>query len=241
MDNWKDYDSFKSSSKLTKAYYDLVAKCLHQAIKNFENLDKFQNSLDIACGFGDSTKLLLENSKHIDAVDISKALIGKAKENPDLEQVNFYCSNFLDYVTEKKYDFLMGSWFHNQLKSEDEQMLAYKKIKNISTTNARFIFLFPNEHFNDSKTITFTKLAGLDQKVLARDSKYIKISYSMNGSPEAEMFCWTPSYLLKLYQKDFECYYFNCQNLLQQSVLYTQKLIEDVPFSVLVGHKKKVS
>ena len=63
--------------------------------------------LDVACGSGVLDGWLLQQGLTVDAIDISENMIDKAKSNPQNEGVNYSISDFYEFDSDEKYDFIL--------------------------------------------------------------------------------------------------------------------------------------
>ena len=93
-----------------KSYYDAVFQDVEGSKLYLEWISKYLKSsstvLEMACGTGDLAKMLSE-SYMVDAFDIDKNVIQKAKEKyPDLKD-RFFVADFLDLSLDKNYDALV--------------------------------------------------------------------------------------------------------------------------------------
>ncbi len=64
---------------------DLEAISLRQTLSSVE----FESCLEIGCGTGKNTEWLVHKATHITAVDLSEAMLSKAKEKIKSSKVNF--------------------------------------------------------------------------------------------------------------------------------------------------------
>jgi len=71
----------------------------------------FKNCLEVGCGPGTWTKLLLQKypGARFTCLDISKEMIAQFKQNVKSKKVKTVISSFLDYNTTEKYDFIFAS------------------------------------------------------------------------------------------------------------------------------------
>lgn len=239
QDNWKDYADFKNHNSLIKSYYNYVLECVAKGVHVATESKQIQAALDIACGFGDSAKLLLPYTKNIDAVDISEKLISQAKSNESLSMINFYCQDFLAFDNKKQYDLITAVWFHNQLLKEHEQLEIRDKIVTSLNNEGRFVFLFPSDGYASDRMQQFCKLAGCDQAVIDQNDKFYKLIYSFNKSGEwAEMVCWQPMYLYDIYKPYFDLQFVGTKKVLGNCDYFKPGYNFNIPFEVMIGIKK---
>lgn len=100
--------------------FELQEKILIDYLKNQLTVSPFSTVLELGCGFGRITKLLLSNFSNITeyvAIDLSPHQIENAKEfvRPTLEtkqqdlSLNFMVSSIQSFQIQKKYDLVMAS------------------------------------------------------------------------------------------------------------------------------------
>ena len=71
--------------------------------------ENYKDVLDIGCGPGTWSKLLIEKSKKLFLVDISKEMLKQAKKKLKLEKnIKYMCSDFLNFKTRKKFDLIFS-------------------------------------------------------------------------------------------------------------------------------------
>ncbi|PIN77087.1 hypothetical protein COV15_03160 [Candidatus Woesearchaeota archaeon CG10_big_fil_rev_8_21_14_0_10_34_12] len=105
-DNYEYYRWF--SSERRKMQYKFSFQSLVFHLKDI----KIKNFLEIGCGPGTWTKVLIKkypNAK-IDCVELSQQMINQFKKNvKDGKRVKTKIKSFLDFDTDKKYDFIFSS------------------------------------------------------------------------------------------------------------------------------------
>jgi len=96
--------------------------------------------LEIGPGPGTWTKLIINDSKKITLLDISKEMLNQAKQNIS-KKASFICSDFLDFKTKKKFDLIFSSRAIEYI--EDKEKMA-KKFKNILKNKGKILIITKN-------------------------------------------------------------------------------------------------
>lgn len=103
------YDNTKFRQQ-EKAFLDYISK-----------LD-FSTVLEVGCGFGRMTKLVLNEFPNIvnyDAIDISKHQIENAKKHVQSDKVKFQQSTIQDFKPQKKYDIVFSTYVLMHVKPDE--------------------------------------------------------------------------------------------------------------------------
>ncbi|WP_440650525.1 class I SAM-dependent methyltransferase [Candidatus Pelagibacter sp. HIMB1495] len=128
--------------------------------RNFSNLKKKINILDLGCGTGSTLILLRKKNFFIDCVDISKEALKKLKQKHLNKNVKTFNLGFNDFLknSKKKYDLIIdGASLQHQ--TEDDLKISYSLInKNLKKQGYFFsINLNSSKGLND-ESFNVTKL-----------------------------------------------------------------------------------
>ncbi|MGL5617059.1 MAG: malonyl-ACP O-methyltransferase BioC [Sarcina sp.] len=132
-------------SKAAKSY-DENAKVQQKIINNLiEKIkdNQYLSILEIGCGTGTLTKLLLENFKeaNITAVDISSGMIERAKEKIQSDKVTFILGDVEQLELEESYDLIISTSTFQWIKDLDSLIIKLKFLLNEQGTLAFSTFL----------------------------------------------------------------------------------------------------
>ena len=103
-----DYEYFRwFSNKKKIRQYEQTIRSLNFHLRNME----FKDCLDVGCGPGTWTFLLLNKYKEarFTCLDISKEMILQFKKRINESRISFIVSSFIDYDIKKTYDFIFCS------------------------------------------------------------------------------------------------------------------------------------
>ena len=116
-DRYLDPKHHEKQIKKQQKFFDELAagwrersKIEDERISELFNVIPFKEGdrvLDVACGSGVLDGWLLEKGLTVDAIDISENMIDKAKSNPRNEGVNYSISDFYEFDSDEKYDFII--------------------------------------------------------------------------------------------------------------------------------------
>ncbi|MCT4585381.1 MAG: malonyl-ACP O-methyltransferase BioC [Peptostreptococcaceae bacterium] len=146
----------KKFSKNAKTYdqYAIVQKYMSNKLIDIINeIDDKKNIevLEIGCGTGYLTKLLLKNFENINltSIDIAQGMIDYCKERITDDRVEFKCMDVEEFASNKKYDLIISNatfqWF-NQPKQ------TINNLKNILNKDGIFVFsTFLEDTFKELK------------------------------------------------------------------------------------------
>ncbi len=120
-DNWSaQYDTNINKTR------DMEGLALQQTLAGIS----FYSCLEIGCGTGKNTAWLLTRAKEITAIDLSEAMLAKAKEKINSEKVNFVQADILqpwDFAN-KKYDLVSFSLVLEHIEKLEPIFLNVSKI-----------------------------------------------------------------------------------------------------------------
>lgn len=143
----KKYDKIAESWDKHHKTSNYGVKQIEKAIKFCINKDK---ALDIGCGTGGRFIHLLKNNDfRVIGVDVSKEMIGLAKQNHPSEEFNV--ADICHWKTQDKFDFIMAwdSIFHLPIKM---QKPVITKLCDLLSTDGVLVYTFGDaygEHTND--------------------------------------------------------------------------------------------
>ncbi|ODN41837.1 class I SAM-dependent DNA methyltransferase [Piscirickettsia litoralis] len=237
-DAWQSFDKTREATDQAQLYYRQQAMCRQYAINEILEKHEVSSALDIACGEGASTEQLLEAAQHIDAVDLSQALIAKAKAKPSLDKVNFFCDDFLDFNCQSSYQLITASWFHNQLHSDDAQIAAKQKILGLLEDEGYCVFLVPSVTVSHARNLDFLRSQlNCEIGILDECSKYSRWVFSLDGKNWSTLTQWNPLYLYDIYSQDFEMKFIETRKICCENDFSVDKYLPPL-FDILVGKKK---
>ncbi len=119
-------DQYDTNANKTR---DLEAVALRQMLGKIT----FKNVLEIGCGTGKNSIWLNEKAKHLTAVDFSEKMLAKAKEKPELKNVNFIQADITNAwsFTNNKFDLITFSLVLEHTEHLDHIFSeAYKSLEN---------------------------------------------------------------------------------------------------------------
>ena len=120
-DNWSEqYDTNINKTR------DMEALALQQTLAGIS----FGSCLEIGCGTGKNTAWLLTRAKKITAIDLSEAMLAKAKEKINSEKVNFIQADILQdwNFANKKYDLVSFSLVLEHIEKLEPVFLNVSKV-----------------------------------------------------------------------------------------------------------------
>ncbi|MCP4476279.1 MAG: class I SAM-dependent methyltransferase [Gammaproteobacteria bacterium] len=194
-------------------------------------------ALDIGCGAGDLTKLLLDHAEKIDGVDLSPGLIAKAKAKDELTNITFHCSNFLDYNPTEHYDFISAIWFHHQLNSREEQEKTRIKISQLLNQQGKFVFLIPSATYPGARASAFLKALNFFHVIIDSCPEYDQMLFPFNNTEWEKYTAWRPLYLYELYKDHFDMNFVDTKKIMVDNDYLTPAYINPL-FDILIGEKK---
>ncbi len=200
-DAWADYDEYKTDSALSERYYAFVTRCFEQGIRSVLGSRRAGAALDVACGAGDSTAVLINYAERVEGIDLSAALIDKARASPQLKAVEFHHGDFLDHPLGRRYDLITAAWLHNFIHSEQDQQRVLHKVAGALHEGGAVVFLFPSESFTTDRTGRYVARLTWRQAWYECADRYTRGVFSFRDSPWQVMTCWQPLYLLEPRQR----------------------------------------
>ena len=184
-------DKFKSDYEYNRWFKNPILKAGYDMTKNtIENLllsEKlhFQNYLELGPGAGTWTKPFLEKNSHaqFDLVDISREMLSLAKEAlSKYKNVNYFESDFLQFGSQKKYDFFFSS-----------RVIEYFTHKDSFTEKLSSLMVAGGTCFLITKTPKYLRYKLLDRKIVnfhqnQIQPKDLKKVLEKNGFSEFEFY-----------------------------------------------------
>ena len=104
----------------------------------------FNNALEIGCGIGIISGFLAKNIPSVTGIDISEENIKFAKAT--VKNVNFYCSDFLEYSVKDKFDLITLFDVLEHIPKEIHPDV-FKRINEISDPNTIIIMTIPDPDY----------------------------------------------------------------------------------------------
>jgi len=149
----EDYEYFRwFSTSIKRRQFKFTTQSLLFHLRDID----FTNCLEIGCGPGTWTRLLLK--KYPDAeftcLDISKQMITQFKQKTKNNKINFLVNNFLDQEFNKKYDFIFCSRAIEYIPNKSE---VIRKIYNLLQEQGKGIIVTSPPH---PKALFIKKMIG---------------------------------------------------------------------------------
>jgi len=137
------YDSYAQSQKRTgiNIRHRMIIKRLKAA-----GLSSQSTVLEIGCGIGTLTSLLVRNCKHLTAADISPESISQAKNSLQKhENIAFVVTDMSDFPLDKKFDFIVLPDVLEHIPTEQHPML-FSKMKQLLHQNGKICIHIPDPY-----------------------------------------------------------------------------------------------
>lgn len=137
------YDSYAQSQKRTG-----INIRHRMIIKKLKSAGLQQNSvvLEIGCGIGTLTSLLVKNCKHLTAVDISPESIQQAKLSLSKHtNIRFEVTDMSDFQTPQKFDFIVLPDVLEHIPIEQHPML-FERMKSLLNENGKICIHIPDPY-----------------------------------------------------------------------------------------------
>lgn len=99
------------------------------------SLNRFSSILDVGCAEGTITKVIRENFRHSNVlgIDLSEKMIERARHN-SLHGLNFYCCDFFNFFSERKFDLILFSLVLHHLLFGDDKKAVHKAFNLVSSS-----------------------------------------------------------------------------------------------------------
>ncbi|EMI55911.1 class I SAM-dependent methyltransferase [Rhodopirellula sallentina] len=148
---WQNYDQYKSEANQVRDYYDSVHRCHELALQEMLR-EPCGSALDIACGHGESTKILEDYAHSLVGVDSSDDLIDIAIAQNEHPRTQYYCSTFEDFEAEDgSFDLVSAAWYWNHVHCESGLEEAAKKIHALLRPGGYVSFVVPGDSFTSRR------------------------------------------------------------------------------------------
>lgn len=138
-------DQYDSNANRTR---DMEATALRQSLKDIP----FQSCLEIGCGTGKNTEWLQSKSEKVLAVDMSEAMLQKAKEKINSDKVTFYQADILQPWTfvNSVFDLVVFSLMLEHIENLDE---IFKRTRSVTAKGAHVYIgeLHPFKQYTGTK------------------------------------------------------------------------------------------
>ncbi len=148
--------------------------------KNIKN-NKFPKILELGCGSGRATKILLntiKKFKSLDLIDLSPFMISFSKKKFSNKNINFFLEDSIRFLekTKNKYDFVFSLW---SLSHSLHSHLEKKGIKKGSTYIKKVLNRFIKEKLNKDAKIFIIHFDSLsdEQKIVKKQEAKTSIVY----------------------------------------------------------------
>ncbi|MFY7707906.1 MAG: SAM-dependent methyltransferase [Flavobacteriales bacterium] len=137
------YDSYAQNQKRTgiNIRHRMIIKRLKSA-----GLSAQSTVLEIGCGIGTLTSLLVRQCKHLTAADISPESIAQAKATLDKhDNIAFVVTDMSDFQEDRKYDFIVLPDVLEHIPLEQHPML-FSKMKQLLHENGKICIHVPDPY-----------------------------------------------------------------------------------------------
>ena len=163
-DEIKDfYNEFSKNLIRDRIYPNPRHKKIINYLKEVFKDYKFKSALEIGCGIGIISEYIAKNVENVSGIDISEENIKFAKTT--VKYVNFYCSDFLEYQMENKFDLITLFDVLEHIPKEIHQDV-FKRISEISNTNTIILVTIPDPYYlNHIKQNNPEKLQVVDESI----------------------------------------------------------------------------
>ncbi len=239
MVNWSNYDTFKSDKEIVMRYYAAVHRCVVLALCLLLKR-KVPRALDIACGHGDSTKVLTGFAESIVGVDSSEGLIALAREREFDADVQFVCSTFERFEhTGSGFDLISGSWFLNHVHSENELAATAQRIQAMLNPGGSVLFVVPSDAFTSNRTQKLARVIDWVQAWTNEDVAWTEGIFRF-GDEWIPTTVWQPLFLMQQLRPYFDLETWDIKGTLVRENLLPE-LHSEPPFEVIYGRLKEDS
>ncbi len=231
---WTNYDRYKSQHMQVREYYDTVHRCfdlaLHRVLPQPCDL-----ALDVACGHGESTKLLLEHASSIIGIDSSEELIDIARNRNTQPNVRYECTSFADFSDHRgAFGLITAVWFWNHLHHERDLIQAADRMASMLHPGGRVAFVIPGDAFTTPRTQAVAREHFQWRQAWTQETtSWTQGIFSYDGT-WIETTIWQPLYLMRLLSRWFELECFDVKG----TMIREQRmpgLVCEPPFEVIYG------
>jgi len=131
----------------------------------------FNSALEIGCGIGIISGFIAKNIPNVTGIDISEENIKFAKATN--KKVNFYCSDFLEFPFESRYDLITLFDVLEHFPKENHPEV-FKKINEVSNTESIILLTIPDPYYlNYVRENTPAKLQVVDESIYLDEMTHI--------------------------------------------------------------------
>lgn len=236
QDNWQSYQTAKSSNEFVTEVYRAVHTCVCSALDGLVP-EQVQSALDIACGYGDSTKLLIPYARNITGIDPSKSLIEVARASKDLKGVDFIQGCLDDCGTDLgTFDLITGVWYLDQIHTLGNLVKAFQQIDLHLADSGCFCFVVPSATFYSPTTQEIARHANWEiahSRTTHESSRGI-VSF---GEGFAPITAWNILLLMRLLSDRFHVHTHDVRGTLVECDALGDLVLEP-HFEVICGRKR---
>lgn len=240
---WTNYDRFKSEVNTVREYYDAVHRCYQLALNSLIPVP-CDSALDIACGHGESTKLLRDHARHIVGVDSSSDLIGIAQEQTDESEIQFHCTTFEDYdELPSSFNLVTAAWFWNHVHDEESVLSCANKIHTLLRPGGSVAFIVPGDAFTSRRTQEIARRdfqwnqAWTHESAESTEGIFSYDSADLSDATWIHTKVWQPFFLMRLLSEWFELSTWDVKGTMVREGRMPG-LVAEPPFEILYGTAK---
>ncbi len=234
---WTNYDTYKSQHTNVREYYDTVHRCFRLSLERLMPRP-CDMALDVACGHGESTKLLLDYAGSIIGIDSSDDLIDIARDHNQQSNIRYECMSFEDFDEHHgAFGLITAVWFWNHVHSEQDLVRAASHMAKMLRPDGCVAFVIPGDAFTTPRTQAVAREHFHWRQAWTHETtSATKGIFSYDGS-WIETTIWQPLYLMRLLSQWFDLHCFDVKG----TVIREQRLMGlqcEPPFEVLYGRLK---
>lgn len=171
------YNEFSKNLIRDKIYPNLRHKKIINYLKEVFKEYKFNSALEIGCGIGIISEFIAKNVEVVLGIDISEENIKFAKAT--VSDVTFYCSDFLEYQAENKFDLITLFDVLEHIPKEIHRDV-FKRINEISNKNTIILITIPDPYYlNYVRENSPEKLQVVDESIYLKELIQIFNQYNL--------------------------------------------------------------
>ncbi len=231
---WERYDQYKTLNDRVGEYYDTVHQCLGSALESALPAD-CQRGLDIACGHGESTRLLSRYTNTVVGVDSSEDLIRIANEQMLGKKFEFECATFENYDPgDQQFDVVTAAWYLNHVHSEIELERVIAKIKSLLKPEGTIALVVPGEAFTSGRTQEIGRESfGWKQAWYEEKMEFTRGVFAY-GDEWIPTTVWQPIFLMRLLNEHFDVRSWDVKGTMVREQRLSDFDVEP-PFEIIYG------